>query len=258
MTRSHIVIPDTQARPGINLAYLEWVGRYIGERRPQVVVHIGDHWDMPSLSSYDKGKKAAEGKRYQKDVDAGNEGMERLVYGMKKTGGPKYSPRKVLTLGNHEQRILRHIDANAELDGKLGYKDLNLRGWDVHDFLEVVEVDGVSYSHFFPRSANGRITQSKSGAPGALAQLRRHGGSCTAGHTQGLDVACLPFKSRMQWGLIAGSCYLHEEHYLTPQGTGNSYWRGLVVKHEVSKGSYSPMLVSLDYLRTRYGKEVRT
>lgn len=256
MSRSHIVIPDTQAKPGISLAYLEWVGRYIGERKPDVIVHIGDHWDMPSLSSYDKGKKKAEGKRYQLDVDAGNEGMERLLYGIKKTGGARYKPRKELTLGNHEQRIERHVEANAELEGKLGYKDLHTEGWTVHDFLETVEIDGVTYSHYFPRSASGRITQSRSGAPNALAQLRREGGSCTAGHMQGLDIACLPFKKRMQWGVIAGSCYLHEEGYLTPQGRGASYWRGLIVKHEVYKGSYSPMLVSLDYLQQRYGKEV--
>jgi hypothetical protein len=256
MTVSHIVIPDTQAKPGINLAYLEWVGRYIGERKPDVIVHLGDHWDMPSLSSYDKGKKKAEGKRYQQDVDAGNEGMARLIKGIKTTGGARYRPRKVFLIGNHEQRIERHVEANAELDGKLSYNDLELSGWEVHDFLESVDIHGIAYSHYFPRSASGRITQSKSGAPNALAQLRREGGSCTAGHMQGLDIACLPFKGRMQWGLIAGSCYLHEESYLTPQGRGASYWRGLIVKHEVYKGSYSPMLVSLDYLQKRYGKEI--
>lgn len=252
------MIPDTQVRPGISLAYLEWVGRYIGERKPDQVVHIGDHWDMKSLSSYDKGKKAAEGTRYQKDVDAGNEGMERLSYGMKKTGGERWLRKliKDFFLGNHEGRIERHVEANAELEGKIGYQDLNLKGWNVHPFLEIEEIDGISYAHYFPRSANGRITQSRSGAPNAAAQLRREGGSCSAGHTQGLDIACLPFKGRMQWGVIAGSCYMHEESYLTPQGRGETYWRGLIVKHEVYRGSYSPMLVSLKYLQQRYGKEV--
>jgi len=45
---SHLVIPDTQAKPGAPTKHLEWIGRYILDRRPDVVVHLGDHWDMPS------------------------------------------------------------------------------------------------------------------------------------------------------------------------------------------------------------------
>ncbi len=251
-SRSHILVPDTQVKPGHSLDHLEWVGRYVGERKPDVLVQIGDWFDMPSLSSYDKGKKASEGRRYQLDINAGNEGMARFEYGMKATGGARYKPRKVMTLGNHEQRILRHVEANAELEGKVGYFDFHLPGWEVHEFLEVVNIDGIAYSHFFPRSGNGRISQSRAGAPSASAQLARQGGSCSAGHQQGLDVACRPFRGRMQWGLIAGSCYRHEENYLTPQGT--AYWRGVVVKHQVDKGNFCPMFVSLDYLQKRYQK----
>ena len=47
---------------------------------PDVIVHIGDHWDMPSLSSYDKkGSRQMEGKRYVKDIDVGNEAMDRFM-----------------------------------------------------------------------------------------------------------------------------------------------------------------------------------
>ena len=63
---------------------------------------------------------------------------------------------------------------------------------------------------------------------------------------------CLPQWSRLQWGLIAGSFYLHDESYLTPQG--HNYWKGIVVKHDVRKGEYSPMFVDLPYLERRYSK----
>jgi hypothetical protein len=160
----------------------------------------------------------------------------------------------VLTLGNHEQRIKRAIESSSELEGTMSIDDLGYEqfGWEVHPFLKVVTIDGVSYSHFFPRSGNGRIVQTRTGAPSAKSQLIREGRSCTAGHAQGLDIAPLPLQGRLQWGLIAGSCYLHKEDYLSPQG--NTHWNGVILKQGVNRGTYSPILVDLDYLGKRYGK----
>lgn len=248
--RSHIFIPDCQTKPGVRIDHLDWVGKYISERRPNVLVCAGDFWDMPSLSSYDKGKRGFEGRRYQNDVEFGNEAMERLLHPIRKMG--KHKPRLVFTMGNHEERIERATEAQPELHGAIGYKDLNLRDWEVHNYLEVVRIDGVAYSHFFPRAASGKVMQNRNGAPNAKAQLVREGGSCTAGHCQGFDIACVPLRGSLQWGIIAGSCYQHEEGYLGPQGT--AYWRGLVVKHDVRGGAYCPMLVDLKYLKQRYGK----
>lgn len=249
-SRSHLVVPDTQVKAGLKLDWLEWIGRYIGERKPDVVVHLGDHWDMPSLSSYDKGKKSSEGRRYKADIDAGIEGMDRLNFGIKKAGGARYKPRKVLLRGNHEYRAERYAEDMAELDETVGMHDMEAPGWEIHGFLETVTIDGITYSHYFPRSANGQVAQSKRGAPSARAQVIREGRSCTAGHQQGLDMHPQFMAGRLQWGLIAGSCYPGDEGYLTPQG--HVYWKGVIVKHQVDKGSYDPMLVSLKYLRRRY------
>lgn len=243
------MIPDTQCRPGVSTDYLYWIGRYIADRRPDVVVHLGDHWDTPSLSSYDVGKRAAEGRRYNKDIDAGNAGMARLLEGM-----GRYRCRMIFCLGNHEERHDRLAETMPAMFGTVGCQNLFLGDWEVYGFLEPAMADGVKYAHYFPRNSNGQITQTKHGAPSAKAQLVREGGSCTAGHQQGLDVACLPLRGRLQWGLVAGSCYPHEEIYLSPQAC---YWRGVIVKHEVSGGGYSPMFVSLNYLRGRYGRTKR-
>jgi hypothetical protein len=247
---SHLVIPDTQVKPGVNTDHLEYIGRFIVDRKPDVVVHLGDHWDMPSLSSYDKGKRNAENQRYQADIDAGIAGMERMLAPLK---GMVKKPRLVMLTGNHEERIERLANDEARLTGKIGYQDLQREamGWEVYDFLEPVVIDGIVYCHFFPRSGSGSITQTKRGAPNAKAQLYREGRSCTAGHQQGLDVACAALAGKLQWGMIAGSAYTHEENYLSPQGT--AHWRGIVCKHEVSDGSYCPMFVSLSYLKRRYG-----
>ena len=46
----HLVIPDTQCKPGHSFEHLEWAGQYAVKTKPDVIVHLGDHWDMPSLS----------------------------------------------------------------------------------------------------------------------------------------------------------------------------------------------------------------
>jgi len=258
--RSHLVIPDCQVRPDVDTSHLRRIGEYIVDKKPDVVVCLGDFADMPSLSSYDKGKRCFEGRRYHKDIEAVHEGMRELLDPLnnynkacRKQKIKQYSPRRVMLLGNHENRIDRAIETDAILENTIGTRDLmyEFNGWEVHPFLEVVEIDGVKYSHFFPRSPSGRVMQNKRGAPSAHAQVRREMASCTSGHLQGLDFSIYQTGSKRYYGLIAGSCYLHDEEYLTPQGT--HYWRGVIYKHEVQNGEYDAMFVSLDYLKRRYG-----
>lgn len=72
----HLVIPDTQVKPNSPTDHLRWAGLYAAEKKPDVIVHIGDHFDMPSLSSWDVGKKSFEGRRYKDDIEAGIHAME--------------------------------------------------------------------------------------------------------------------------------------------------------------------------------------
>ena len=79
MSKRIIVVPDTQVKKGAPTAHLEHAGKYIAEKKPDIIVHLGDHWDMPSLSSYDKGRKSFEGRRYTDDIQSGNDAMDILV-----------------------------------------------------------------------------------------------------------------------------------------------------------------------------------
>ena len=79
----HLIIPDCQVKDGVPLEHLEWIGHYIVEKKPDVIINIGDFADMPSLSEYDKGKKSFEGRRYKKDIEATRKGMELLLQPLK-------------------------------------------------------------------------------------------------------------------------------------------------------------------------------
>lgn len=242
-----LVVPDLQVKPGISLAHLTHVSKYIRDKTPDVVVQIGDLWDMPSLSSYDKGKKSAEGRRVGADFTAGCSAVEHLMEHVKR------KPRWVFTEGNHEERIKRAAELSPELDilpDPCAW--MTEHGWEAYPFLKVVRIGGVAFSHFFPKNSQGRVTagSSRMGAPSALAMVKANMESCVAGHRQGLDVAIYHAGRSTLRGVIAGSCYRHDEGYLGPQG--NSYWRGVLMLHEVRNGTFNLMEVSLDYLRDKY------
>lgn len=250
------VIPDCQVKAGLNLDHLHYVGQYLLEKKPDVIVNLGDFADMPSLSSYDIGKKAFEGRRYKSDVLAAHQGMETLLgpitdYNarMRKTKHAAYVPRLVLTLGNHENRINKAVNNDAKLEGVLSINDLKYKeyGWEVYDFLDVVVIENIAFSHYFTSGLLGRPVTS------ASACLSKKHMSCVQGHQQGLQIATghradgVPITC-----VIAGSCYTHDEEYMSPQG--NKHWRGMVMLHQVQDGAFDIMPVSLDYLRKKYEK----
>ena len=248
--RVHFVIPDTQARPGVPTDHLLWIGNYIVDRRPDVVIHLGDHADMPSLSSYDKGKRSFEGRRYTADIDAANEAFSILNDPVRLELAKRKSWRleRHILLGNHEYRIERAVECTAELEGALKLEHLNYQslGYDVHPFLKPVIIDGVAYAHFFANPLSGKPYGGT-----VYNKLAKLGRSFTQGHVQTLEYGTRYLATgEQQNGLVAGACYLHDESYKGPQG--NHHWRGVIVKHEVRNGAYDPMFVSLDFLCRKY------
>lgn len=250
--RKHLVIPDTQVRPGVNLDHFRWIGRYIAEKRPDVIIHLGDHWEFDSLSEYDKDTHVKEfsQRSYAKDLDAGHAALRLLNTEIRKVKG--YKPRMEWTEGNHDQRVMRLFGREPRLVGALPTPRqlMFAEGWKVHEYLKPVTIDGVTYCHLFVKSSNGLVTSTKFGAPNAKAQVQREMRSCTAGHKPGLDTHIQSVGNRQIRGIIAGSCYRHDLEYGTPQG--NRHWRGILVKHEVENGDYALMEVTLKYLKEKY------
>ena len=245
--RTHCMIPDCQVTPTTPTNHLEWIGEYIKEKRPDVIVNIGDFADFEALSSYDKGRKASEGRRVLADFDAANKANRLLTKPF--TGIKGYNPEMHLTLGNHENRVNRAVESDAALDGFLTLDNLNYKdtGWAVHPFLDQVVLDGVAYSHFFANPMTGRPF----GGANMDTRLKTVGYSFTMGHQQMHMAAHRPLgNGKILRGLVSGSCYLHDEDYKGKQG--NTHWRGIVFKHEVNDGNYDIMEVSLNYLCRRY------
>lgn len=249
-------VADTQCKSEEDISYMSAIGKYIADKRPDVVVHIGDNFDMPSLSSYDKGKLSFEGRRLKADIEAGKEGLRLLLEPTKqlqqrqKSAKKKvYTPRLVFCVGNHEDRFDRLARDNPELQGFVGVETLGLEdmGWEVYPFLKPCVIEDIHFVHYLANPFTG-----KPYGGSALSQLKNVGVSFVVGHKQILDVAMLPtLDGKMRIGLINGSCYDFDESYKGYQN--NNHFRGLTMLHEVKDGFGLPAFASLDYIVKKYG-----
>lgn len=245
---THLIIPDSHAHPDFNNDRYDWLGELINDVRPDVVVDIGDWFDMASLCHYDKGKKSFEGRRYTRDVAAGIEAQDRL-YAITRRAKKKL-PRFVRCLGNHENRINRAVEQDAVLEGVISTRDLQSKeyGWEEYPFLEGVEIDGITYQHYF---TSGVMNRPIGGEHAAYQLLMKQHRSVTQGHAHTFDYCIRSAGDRQIMGLVAGVFQDYDAEYAGP---ANNLWRrGVVIKTNVQDGEYDLQWIGMDRLRDAYG-----
>lgn len=247
----HYIIPDLQLRKDVPTEHLAWIGADIARRKPDVVVCIGDLWDMPSLSFHDApGSLSKEGARYEDDIAAGNDGLALLMAPVQTAMRDGWKPRLIFCEGNHEYRIQRTIEADPRYAGVIGLHHCNVEkfGFERYKFLHVVNVQGIHYSHYFQMAGSDRPIGGSMDN-----RLNKICGTFVQGHEQGLLQHRRPLPiGKTIHGIIAGSAYLHSEDYRGPQR--NNEWRGTVVLNDVrNDGDCDPMPLTLQYLAREYG-----
>lgn len=256
---SHLVIPDVHVTPGISNERLEWVAKLALDRRPDTIVCLGDFADMASLCSYDKGKRSFEGRRYADDISASNNALEQFhsvheAYNERQraNGKRQYRPRKVMLLGNHEDRISRALEANpSQLEGIVSINDLGFEkyGWEVVPYLRPINIDGIFYCHYMVSGVKGEAI---SGFNVAASIIAKHMASCTVGHCHLYDHAIRTTPDgRCINGLSAGCFFDQNMDYA--DASQHLWWRGLIYKHNVENGDYDLEQISIKRLREMYG-----
>lgn len=198
--------------------------------KPDVVVCGGDHFDMPSLSYYDKGKKSHRPKTYLKDIRAGNHAM-REFWEIIETFWQGYKASDWHFLhGNHEFRRNRALEYADETTIELMEQfPFYLDGWEEHKFLDILKIKGVNFSHYFQNNNSDRPIGT------ARQMLIKKHESCVAGHMQGFDYAEQITGHRTIQAVIAGSCYMHDESY---KAQSNHHWRGTMLMKDVNNGMF--------------------
>lgn len=240
------IIPDTQSREGVKNPLIP-VAHHICQIRPSMLIHLGDHWDMPSLSRYDKGKKSHRVRTYHSDIVAGNKSMAEfweIIHSKWVTFHDQC--KSVMLRGNHEQRI--ETAKQYGPDELVSLMDLYPPCYDHWDkvipFLKVFEWEGIEFCHYFQNTSSANPV-------GTARQLLLKGHkSRIAGHKQVFDYEELPQGSdSMIQAMIVGSCYYHEEAY---KHHTNNHFRGTVVLKNIKDGTFDFSRYSLDALTERY------
>ena len=150
-------------KAGLPTDHILAAGKYIAKNEPDVVVVIGDWWDMPSLNRFGS-KKELEGRRIKEDIEVGNEAMDLFLSPLRKKQAKQrmnkkkvYNPRLVFTVGNHDPhvRLPRVYEEHPHLEGMFEEPDLEAWGFEVVPFLEIIKIQGIRFSHYFvnPHSA---------------------------------------------------------------------------------------------------------
>ena len=241
------IIGDTQSKAGVRNPLIV-IAHHICDLKPEHVIHLGDHWDLPSLGVYDKGKKKHTiSADYSLDMRAGNQAMAEFWAIIKKRW-PNYKEECVFIIlrGNHEDRRTRALEYCApEFHSTIEAVNFNGGEWNLTvPFLEIAKINGVEYSHFFANEGNGKAIGS------ARLLLNKRHVSCIAGHKQGFDYAeQLSGGENIIQAMIVGSSYYHDESY---KAHTNHHFRGIVVLKHGGKAGFDYMRVSLSHLDDMY------
>ena len=256
MGKTHLIIPDQHAHPDFHNQRADWLGKLILDIKPDVVVNIGDAADLPSLSTYDKGKSSFHGRNYGKDIESHLDFQDRMWYPMFKS--KKKLPYRVVIEGNHEHRIKRLLDLEPHLSGaKFGvsFSDLDFNKY-YSDVVEydggqpgVITIDNIDYSHYFPSGISGRPLQSIHHAYDLTTKRFR---SSTVGHSHLLDWHIRRDSSgAIRQGLVCG-VYQDYDSPWAGKSICNHWTSGIVIKRNVEDGHYDFEHISIDSLRKTY------
>lgn len=252
---THLIVPDSHAHPDYNNDRADWLGELILDVKPDVLIHIGDSADLPSLSTYDKGKRSFQGRNYKADINAHLDFQERMFAPVKRA--KRKLPYSYFFIGNHEHRITRAIDLSPELDGAISLKDLQLREWydEVIDYSGgtpgVKTIDGITYAHYFVGGIAGRPL---GGIHAGYAIATKKFSSATCGHSHLFDTS---WHVNLQGDPVIGTvvgCY--QDYDNDWAGEVAQLWnRGVVVKRNVDgKGGYDLQWIGIQSLKAEYGK----
>ncbi len=260
---THLIIPDAHAHYQHDNKRFDYLGRFIMDRKNEIttIICLGDFSDLPSLSTHGEGL-SFEGRRLTRDLEVTHDALERMWGPVKKfnerrrkSKDKQYKPTKIITLGNHEHRINRHVETNAQFHefltpGMLKYEEYFD---EVYPFRVPVTVDGISYVHYFATGVSGRPISGENIGRALCGKLHT---SCVQGHSHVFDHAeRVTATGQRIFGLSAG-CYVHPD-YIEDWCSGivHYWWRGICLLHDVDSEGYYDRLehITMRWLERNYG-----
>lgn len=242
MTFNLLVIPDVHAHPKDDFARIDALHSFLG--RPGYdfdhMLIMGDVWDMESLCSHDEGKTAWHSRRFDKDIEAGQEAMRRLL-----NIADDHNVDAVDFLeGNHEDRLRRWAGEDARVGSSIGpnfFRELFASDYadvDFHDFLDILEL-GVGKtrlyaSHYFTSGLMGRAV---SGVQPAYNLIKTQFESCIQAHKHTFDYAeYTKANGEKVQGVVAGCFVDPRKDFSYAKTSKKLWWNGVLMLRYSDRG----------------------
>lgn len=145
-----LVIPDRHNDPRHEhrLAASTWIARFGSERRPPIVVDLGDSITMDSCSRFDKNDTLRG--RHKPGIGADLDNHLAANQAFERGRAADWKPKRIKTRGNHEQRLWDFENQHPENEGTHTHRyaqDLLQFGWQERPFGEFAYVNGVAFTH---------------------------------------------------------------------------------------------------------------
>ncbi|RMG76680.1 MAG: hypothetical protein D6711_03330 [Chloroflexi bacterium] len=247
-----LAVGDVHISTGQSLARGEWLGRAIREINPKRIVFIGDMMTFDCLSEWDKDKrKLMEGRRYQREIDAGRRFLDMMYTASKGWNSPEGF---ILTEGNHEYRLWRYLDKDPTFDGAVDYvSDLGINEWKIIPYKEYYNYKGVDFTHIPINEAGNPV----GGKYVSFKVLENAVKTTVFGHTHKLQVAGLHRHGspHLVQAINIGCYFEHIDDYAL--GSVTSYWRGIVVLDHYERGSINFVPIRLSALKRLATKKIK-
>ncbi len=255
--KTGVVFTCAHTKPEVSNERFDWLGSFLYDLKPDIVIDLGDGADMASLSSYeDRYPKAVVAQSYEADINTYNDAQERLRHKFRQN--KRKRPYWIGFEGNHEHRIEKAIAYDPRLEGQnygISFGHLQTKHWfdQYHKYEHggpaIADYGGVSFAHYF---TSGNSSSAVSGIHHAHALLRNrhHSSVCGHSHKRGIhfDDGAHP---QGIIGMVSGCFKGAKEHWAGQ--SNNSWWSGVVVMNEWADGMFEPEFISLDRLRREYG-----
>ena len=258
MSLNILHIPDGHVEPGTSNRRWTALGRFILDRRPDVIVNTGDMADMPSLSHYDKGKSDFHHRRYRDDIDSVQDALRCLhepidEYNNHRVSMKKrqYRPRWVFCHGNHENRINRAIENDRPmLEGSISLQDLGLEqyGYEIHPFLQPTNINGVLFNHYYTSGIMGKPVGGVNSARTHTVKLMT---STVSGHSHEAHHYMNTTADGRKVHALIGGCFFEHSHAFSA-ASEHFYWRGFHMLNNVAQGEYDLEQVRMNTLLENY------
>jgi hypothetical protein len=249
-----LVYSCTHADPEFNNNRFLWLGNYIYETKPDIVVDLGDGADLRSLNSYDTAyPQAIVAQNYGKDINAYLDAQEKLRHPFRMHHRRK--PYWIGMEGNHEHRIKKAIAKDPRIEGQdygISYRHLETsRLFDEYHEYEnsapsIANYRGVDFAHYF---AVGNSPRAVAGLHHANTLINKRHNSSVCGHSHLRDVKFNDLSGST--GLVVG-CFKGGQESWAGQ-SNHAWWHGAVLLKDVDNGRFEPEFISMKEMERGYG-----